>query len=65
MSIEIAKQLEALKQQVAVASILPAQMEAQHQRRQQLLLEGKTLAEAMAIADAERALKQAQISCRA
>jgi len=64
MSIEVAKTLEGLKGQLGVAEAVGVTEQLSAQRRatiNQLLLEGKTLQEATAIANAQQAIAEAQI----
>lgn len=68
MSIEVAKQLDALNGQLVVAQQITGlgQINAQHQVTiNNLLLQGKTLTEAIAIADAQRAVALAQVNSAA
>jgi hypothetical protein len=63
VSIEVAKMLESLKDQTAIAEAVPGPEKAAAEdqaRMNQLRLEGKSIIEATAITEAERALKIAQ-----
>lgn len=68
VTIETAKQLEQLNAQLGVAQAITgaAQMEAQHRATVvTLLAQGKSLTEAIAIADAQRAISLAQVNAEA
>ena len=68
MSVEVAKQLYAIEGQLAVAQQITGlgQINAQHEATiNQLKLQGKTLSEAIAIADGQRAIALAQVNTAA